>query len=193
MISFTSGLPRDNMSNMMNLSEKKTDQGEPNRLLLKVNRQKQITTKARIKYRELNLKQLNGHLKNGTFPRRMKAIRPYPKMETEKAQAMVDAACQQVNKIILSQMIEEQTMKLKQDQDSYELLRKQQKEARQQSPKVLKRKLRENTTQPPRKSMIQSKKPVMVTVLQLQQELKDLQSKYTELCEKLAPVKPQEL
>ena len=81
-------------------------------------RQKQIATKARIKYREHSLQQLRGHRKNGTFPKRMKSLKPYPKMDTPEAQAIVNEACQQVDKVILDQMIQEQAMKLKEDQDS---------------------------------------------------------------------------
>lgn len=87
-------------------------------------RQKLITTKARIKYREHTLKQLSGHLKNGTFPKRMKSIKPYPKMETPESQTIVNEACQQVDKVILGQMMQEQALKLKQDQDTYQTMKK---------------------------------------------------------------------
>ena len=138
---------------------------------LKEYRQKQIALKARIKYREHTLKHLSGHLKNGTFPKRMKSIKPYPQMETPKAQAIVNEACQQVDKVILGQMIQEQALKLEQDQDSCQTLKKE---------RLQQRKQRKATV---RKSMI--------TVVQLQRELGDLQSKYTELYQKLnnAPVK----
>ena len=45
-------------------------------------------------------------------------------METPKAQAIVNEACQQVDKVILGQMIQEQALKLKQDQDSCQTLKK---------------------------------------------------------------------
>ena len=142
---------------------------------LKEYRQKQIALKARIKYREHTLKHLSGHLKNGTFPKRMKSIKPYPQMDTPEAQTIVNEACQQVDKVILGQMIQEQALKLKQDQDSFQTLKKERQEQRKQCKATVK------------------KEP---TMLQLQRELRDLQSKYTLLYQKMerTPVKeePQE-
>ena len=68
-------------------------------------RQKLMTIKARIRYREHALKTFRKHLKNGTFPQRMKSIRPYPKMNSSEGQAVVNAACDQVHCVILDQMI----------------------------------------------------------------------------------------
>ena len=68
-------------------------------------RQKLTTIKARIKYREHALKTFRKHLKYGTFPQRMKSIKPYPKMNSPEAQAVVNAACDQVQCVILDQMI----------------------------------------------------------------------------------------
>ena len=138
---------------------------------LKEYQQKQIALKARIKYWEHTLKHLSGHLKNGTFPKRMKSIKPYPQMDTPEAQTIVNEACQQVDKVILGQMIQEQALKLKQDQDSCQTLKKERLQQRKQ-----------------RKATV---KKSMITVVQLQRELGDLQSKYTELYQKLnnAPVK----
>ena len=62
-------------------------------------------------------------------------------------------------------MIQEEEKKLSQDQDSYQTMRKQREGDRQQL-----------------KAPKKTKKP---TVAQLQQELADLQSKYTQLCSKL--------
>ena len=140
-------------------------------------RQNQMALKARIKHRTQSLQGYKQHLKNGTFPKRMKSIKPYPKMDTPQAQARVNEACQQVDKVILDQMVYEQALKLKQDQESYETLRKQQQEARQQrqAPKPLRKQQHASTAQHPQTS----------TMAELQRELKDLQSKYTELCKKL--------
>ena len=77
-------------------------------------------------------------------------------MESPESQAIVNAACGQVHGVILNQMVIEEEKKLKQDETKYQTMKK-------QHPK---------TTQRP-------KKP---TVLQLQQELKELQSKVTLLC-----------
>ena len=59
-----------------------------------------MTIKARIKYREHAIKGFRKHLKNGTFPQRMKSIEPYPKMTSPEAQAIVNAACDQVQSVI---------------------------------------------------------------------------------------------
>ena len=155
------------MSTMNEETTKMGDQLPEKKTALKGYQQKLTTVKARIRYREHTLKGFKQHLKNGTFPPRMKSIKPYPKMETPEAQTIVNAACQQVERIMLDQMIQEQEQKLAQDQDSYQTMRKQREGVRQTS---------KGKAQPPRKS----------TMVQLQQELKELQSKYTELCSKLA-------
>ena len=87
-------------------STKTGNENLPKKTMLKDYRHKQLAVKARIKYREHNLKGFKQHLKNGTFPRRMKSIKPYPKMETPEAQTIVNEACQQVDKVILDQMIQ---------------------------------------------------------------------------------------
>ena len=86
---------------------------------LRKNRQKRLAVHARIKYREQTIKAFRRHLKQGTFPKRMKSIKPYPKMCSPDAQALVNAACDQVQCIILDQMILEEQQKLAQEQDMY--------------------------------------------------------------------------
>jgi len=131
-------------------------------------RQKLMTIKARIKYRKHALKTFTKHLKNGTFPQRMKSIKPYPKMNSPEAQAVVNASCDQVQCVILDQMIQmiqEEEKKLTEDQERYEALKVQRQGDRQHF----------KTPKNPKKS----------TVAQLQQELADLQAKYTQLCKQL--------
>ena len=137
-------------------------------------RQNQMALNARIKYRTQSLQSYKQHLKNGTFPKRMKSIKPYPKMDTPQAKAKVNEACQLVDKVILGQMIQDQALKLKEDQDSLQMIKKARLQQRQQ------RQARKLVIDP--------------TVVQLQRDLKELQAKYTELCQKLTPVKqePQE-
>ena len=94
----------------------------PAKTRLKGYRQKLMSIKARIKYREHTLKGFKNHLKNGTFPQRMKSIKPYPKMSSPEAQAIVNGACDQVQCVILDQMIQEEK-KLSQDQDNYQTLK----------------------------------------------------------------------
>ena len=120
----------------------------------------------RIKYREAAIQGLNQHLKNGTFPKRMKSLKPYPTMETPETQAVVNEACQQAEKVLMAQRIQDCERKLQQDRASLQTLKETRREQRQQ------------------------RKTRKTTVLQLQQELRDLQAKYAELSQKLAPVKP---
>ena len=109
-----------------------TEKTMPAKTRLKGYRQKLMTIKTRIKYREHAIKGFRKHLKNGTFPQRMKSIKPYPKMTSPEAQAIVNAACDQVKSVILDQMIREEEKKLSQDQDSYQALKDQRQGDRQQ-------------------------------------------------------------
>ena len=78
---------------------------------------------ARIKYREKVIKAFRKHLKQGTFPKRMKSIRSYPKMNSPEAQSIVNAACDQVQCVILDQMIQGEEKKLTQEQEQYKTLK----------------------------------------------------------------------
>ena len=73
---------------------------------LKQYRQKLMTIKARIRYREHAIKGFRKHLKNGTFPQRIKSIKAYPKMSSPETQNIVNAAFDQVQCVILDQMIQ---------------------------------------------------------------------------------------
>ena len=53
-------------------------------------------------------------------------------MSSPEAQAIVNAACDQVQSVILDQMIQGEEKKLSQDQDSYQTMRKQREGDRQQ-------------------------------------------------------------
>ena len=53
--------------------------------MLRGQRQKLMAIHAGIKYREKVIKAFRKHLKHGTFPKRMKSIRPYPKMNSSEA------------------------------------------------------------------------------------------------------------
>ena len=133
---------------------------------LKSYRQKLQAIQARIKYREKAIKGFRNHLKKGTFPKRFKSLRPFPKMESPESQAVVNAACEQVHCVILDQMILDEEKKLVQDQTSYQTMKKERACERSQLLKT-------------------SKKPQKLSVTQLMQELTDLQSKYTQLCNQL--------
>ena len=133
---------------------------------LKSYRQKLQAIQARIKYREKAIRGFRNHLKKGTFPKRFKSLRPFPKMESPESQAVVNAACEQVHCVILDQMILDEEKKLVQDQTSYQTMKKERACERSQLLKT-------------------SKKPQKLSVTQLMQELTDLQSKYTRLCNQL--------
>lgn len=140
--------------------------------MLRRYRQKLMTINARIKYREKVIKAFRKHLKHGTFPKRMKSIRPYPKMNSAEAQSIVNAACDQVQCVIVDQMIQEEEKKLSHDQDRCEALKVQ--------------RVKDLQLQTPKKPQLNTpKKPKKPTMAQLQQELADLQAKYAQLCTKL--------
>ena len=129
-------------------------------------RQKAQALQARITYREKAIKGIRQHLKRGTFPKRFKSVRPYPKMDSLESQAVVNAACQQVECVILDQMILDEEKKLTQEQAEYQAL------------KELRLSERSQLVKP-------SKKPKKMSVAQLRLELADLQSKYAQLCQQL--------
>ena len=106
---------------------------------LKSCRQKLQAIQARIKYREKAIKGFRHHLKKGTFPKRFKSLRPFPKMESPETQSVVNAACEQVHCVILDQMILDEEKKLTQDQTSYEALRKEREGERSQLLKTSKK------------------------------------------------------
>ena len=165
------------LSSYMPAIEELTVVSEPiepsKKLRLRGYRQKLMTIKARIKYREKVIKAFRKHLKHGTFPKRMKSIRPYPKMNSAEAQSIVNAACDQVQCVVLDQMIQDEEKKLTQDQQRCEAL-KVQRQGDQQHLKT------------PKKPQLNTpKKPKKPTVAQLQQELADLHAKYTQLCKQL--------
>ena len=129
-------------------------------------RQKAQALQARITYREKAIKGIRQHVKRGTFPKRFKSLKPYPKMDSLETQAVVNAACQQVECLVLDQMILDEERKLTQEQAEYQTLKELR--LRERSPRV----------KTPRNSQ-------KMAVAQLRQELADLQSKYAQLCEQL--------
>ena len=129
-------------------------------------RQKVQALQARIKYREKAIKGIQQHLKRGTFPKRFKSLKPYPKMDSLDTQAIVNAACQQVECLILDQMILDEEKKLTQEQFEYQVLKKERGGERTQRVKPV-------------------TKPKKLSMAQLRLELTDLQSKYAQLCQQL--------
>ena len=129
----------------------------------------------RIRQREQAVRELKQHLEKGTFPKRMNFLKSHPPMETPEGIAKVKEALQQVARAILVEKVQDYERKLQGDRASLQTLKETRRKQRQQ-------KLAEKATQ----TLKPSKK---VTVLQLQKELRDLQAKYTELAQKLAPIK----
>ena len=71
---------------------------------------------ARIKYRQRRIQSFKTHLQHGTFPPRMKSMKPIPKMKTAESQKIVSAACQEAQRVLLDQMLIEEEQQLVQDQ-----------------------------------------------------------------------------
>ena len=128
--------------------------------------------------REKALRELKEHIKHGTFPKRMKCLNSHPPMETPEGQAKVKEALQQVGSAILIEKVQDYERKLQEDRTSLQALKETRRKQRQQ-------KITEKAAQTLKPSQ-------KVTLLQLQQELRDLQTKYTELSQKLTPTKPKE-
>ena len=129
-------------------------------------RQKAQALQARIKYREKAIKGFRHHLKKGTFPKRFKSLKPYPKMNSPDLQTVVNAACQRVECVVLGQMLVDEEKKLTQEQAEYQTL------------KELRLRERSQVVKTPRE-------PKKMSVALLRLELADLQSKYAQLYEQL--------
>ena len=82
-----------------------------------------MTIKARMRYREQTIKGFRQNLKNGTIPKRIKSLLPCPKLASPESQVILNAACDQVQSVILDQMMQEEAKKLSQDQDSYQIVK----------------------------------------------------------------------
>ena len=82
---------------------------------------KRMASRTRLYYHEQKLKRFQDHLKQGTYPKRVR-LSPYPKMKTPKGQALIDEACDEVKQIMLIQMIAEAPQALAQEQKVYKSL-----------------------------------------------------------------------
>ena len=77
----------------------------------------------KVCYHERKLKTLQSHLERGTIPKTLR-LKTFPKMKTPQGQALVHEACDEVQKIMLIQMVEEQRQALAQAQKEYQSLQK---------------------------------------------------------------------
>ena len=77
----------------------------------------------KVGYHERKLKALQSHLERGTIPKTLR-LKSFPKMKTSQGQALVHEACDEVQKIMLIQMVEEQKQALAQAQKDYQSFQK---------------------------------------------------------------------
>ena len=80
-------------------------------------------SQAKLLYHKRKLKTLQSHLERGTIPKTLR-LKTFPKMKTPQGQALVHEACDEVQKIMLMQMVEEQRQALAQAQKEYQSLQK---------------------------------------------------------------------
>ena len=73
----------------------------------------------KVGYHERKLKALQSHLERGTNPKTLR-LKTFPKMKTSQGQALVREACDEVQKMMLIQMVEEQKQALAQAQKEYQ-------------------------------------------------------------------------
>ena len=72
----------------------------------------------KLYYHERKLKTLLSHRERGTIPKTLR-LKTFPKMKTPQGQALIHEACDEVQKIMLIQMVEEQRQALAQAQKEY--------------------------------------------------------------------------
>ena len=77
---------------------------------------RRATTK--LDYHDRKLKTLQSHLEQGTIPKTLR-LKTFPKMKTSQGQALIHEACDEVQKLMLIQMVEEQRQVLAQAQKEY--------------------------------------------------------------------------
>ena len=77
----------------------------------------------KVGYHERKLKALQSHLERGTIPKTLR-LKTFPKMKTSQGQALIHEACDEVQKIMLIQMVEEQKQALAQAQKEYQSFQK---------------------------------------------------------------------
>ena len=78
-------------------------------------RKLRAASRVKLCYHERKLKELQTHLERGTTPKTLR-LKPYPKMKTPQGQALIHEACDEVQKIMLIQMVEEEQQALAQAQ-----------------------------------------------------------------------------
>ena len=121
-------------------------------------RKLRMASRAKLHYHERKLKGFQEHLERGTYPKTLR-LRPYPKMKTPQGQTLIHEACEEVQKIMLIQMVEEEQQALTQEQKVY-------------------KSLHEKTCKPKRKEEI---------IKTLQKELKSMRAQLSKLQKETSP------
>ncbi|PFX19442.1 E3 ubiquitin-protein ligase RNF213 [Stylophora pistillata] len=124
---------------------------------------------ARVKCQENVLKEYKRHAENGTFPKRWKSLKGYPKMQSREAQKLVDEAYHQAECMVLDQRIQQIEKNLAAQKESYQSLLEQSQSERQQQ----------------EGSLGKEKTPKISHHIRVKTELAELQEKYHQLCNKL--------
>ena len=89
--------------------------------IMEETRKLRAASQAKLFYRERKLKELQSHLERGTTPKTLR-LKSFPKMKTLQGQALIHEACDEVQKIMLIQMVEEERQALAQAQKEYKSL-----------------------------------------------------------------------
>ena len=104
-------------------------------------RKRRMTSRAKLYYHERKLKELQTHLERGTTPKTLR-LKPYPKMKTPQGQALIHEACDEVQKIMLIQMVEEEQQALAQAQKDYKSLQEKKPRKKEDIIKALQKELK---------------------------------------------------
>ena len=89
--------------------------------IIEEKRKQRMISRALLSYHERNLRELHTHLDQGTFPNSLK-LKASVNMKTPEGQALIHEACQEVQKIMLVQMAEEEQQALTHAQKEYQSL-----------------------------------------------------------------------
>ena len=92
-----------------------------NEQIIEEKRKLRMISRAKLRYHERKLKELHTHLERGTTPKSLR-LKSYPKMKTPEGQSLIHEACNEVQKIMLIQMVEEEQQALTQAQKTYKSL-----------------------------------------------------------------------
>ena len=81
--------------------------------------EKKLRAATKLCYRERKLKTLHSHLERGTTPKTLR-LKTFPRMTTSQGQALIQEACEEVQRLMLIQMVEEQRQALAQARKEFQ-------------------------------------------------------------------------